>query len=205
MAPDKRVRTGCATCRRRRVKCDEKKPVCGRCLSANFVCEGYDPPRVARVAPSSSTGSSVISVSAPRQTSPSSSVSSQGSSPNSELSWRHSNWQQEQLPLYHHFVTTTVVRLFRNDHVSFWRDQVAQMSFNSDLVYESLLAVGALHRATLLSCQGGCAKEAAKIRGLGFQAYGNTLRLLPTHLSRNSTSEIFTCLVSLMLLTYFEV
>ena len=36
-----KVRTGCLTCRKRRVKCDEKKPRCDRCLKADQTCEGY--------------------------------------------------------------------------------------------------------------------------------------------------------------------
>ncbi|KAI2465540.1 hypothetical protein F4781DRAFT_21297 [Annulohypoxylon bovei var. microspora] len=33
---------GCNTCRRRRVKCDEAKPQCYRCVKAGFRCEGYE-------------------------------------------------------------------------------------------------------------------------------------------------------------------
>ncbi|PVH78894.1 hypothetical protein DL98DRAFT_533431 [Cadophora sp. DSE1049] len=35
--------TGCRTCRRRRVKCDERYPRCVRCERANYSCEGYAP------------------------------------------------------------------------------------------------------------------------------------------------------------------
>lgn len=35
-----RVRTGCATCRQRRVKCDEHKPACHRCFIAQRKCHG---------------------------------------------------------------------------------------------------------------------------------------------------------------------
>ncbi|KAK7966293.1 uncharacterized protein PG986_000570 [Apiospora aurea] len=34
--------TGCWTCRRRRVKCDERKPSCQRCQRLHVPCEGYD-------------------------------------------------------------------------------------------------------------------------------------------------------------------
>lgn len=34
--------TGCWTCRRRHIKCDEGKPSCNRCIKANFECQGYD-------------------------------------------------------------------------------------------------------------------------------------------------------------------
>ncbi|KAJ4312884.1 hypothetical protein N0V94_007224 [Neodidymelliopsis sp. IMI 364377] len=37
----KKVRSGCGTCRTRKVKCDELKPVCKRCHSTGRTCEGY--------------------------------------------------------------------------------------------------------------------------------------------------------------------
>ncbi|KAF2872183.1 hypothetical protein BDV95DRAFT_38257 [Massariosphaeria phaeospora] len=36
-----RVKTGCETCRIRRVKCDETKPECNRCTKTGRKCEGY--------------------------------------------------------------------------------------------------------------------------------------------------------------------
>ncbi|CAG9945853.1 unnamed protein product [Clonostachys rosea f. rosea IK726] len=36
-----KTKTGCHTCRVRRVKCDEAKPSCNRCLSTGRVCDGY--------------------------------------------------------------------------------------------------------------------------------------------------------------------
>ncbi|KAB5572529.1 hypothetical protein GE09DRAFT_675098 [Coniochaeta sp. 2T2.1] len=43
-----KVRTGCITCKIRRVKCGEEKPACVRCTSTGRTCDGYDkgvPPR----------------------------------------------------------------------------------------------------------------------------------------------------------------
>lgn len=36
-----KVRTGCITCKRRHVKCDEAKPQCNNCLKSRGHCEGY--------------------------------------------------------------------------------------------------------------------------------------------------------------------
>lgn len=36
-----RTRTGCYTCRVRRIKCDETKPICKRCSIADKYCDGY--------------------------------------------------------------------------------------------------------------------------------------------------------------------
>ncbi|KAH6611287.1 hypothetical protein Trco_001307 [Trichoderma cornu-damae] len=41
----RRTRTGCLTCRARRVKCDERKPTRNRCTAANVECAGYAPKR----------------------------------------------------------------------------------------------------------------------------------------------------------------
>ncbi|KAI4862078.1 hypothetical protein F4820DRAFT_36962 [Hypoxylon rubiginosum] len=37
-----KVRTGCVTCKNRRVKCDEGKPQCLRCEKSGFLCVGYE-------------------------------------------------------------------------------------------------------------------------------------------------------------------
>lgn len=42
----RRARTGCLTCRARRVKCDEHVPECLRCAAANVACAGYERQRV---------------------------------------------------------------------------------------------------------------------------------------------------------------
>ncbi|EWG41493.1 hypothetical protein FVEG_03599 [Fusarium verticillioides 7600] len=37
----KRTKTGCLTCRKRRIKCDEGKPICNNCIKSKRRCEGY--------------------------------------------------------------------------------------------------------------------------------------------------------------------
>jgi hypothetical protein len=37
----KRTKTGCLTCRKRRIKCGEERPVCGNCVKSKRHCEGY--------------------------------------------------------------------------------------------------------------------------------------------------------------------
>ncbi|KAK0611229.1 hypothetical protein B0T14DRAFT_439375 [Immersiella caudata] len=41
--PKRRTKSkmGCRTCKTRRVKCDERKPACQRCISTGRVCDGY--------------------------------------------------------------------------------------------------------------------------------------------------------------------
>ncbi|KAK6386292.1 hypothetical protein LTS17_001867 [Exophiala oligosperma] len=37
----RKVKTGCRTCKTRKVKCDESRPACRRCLQTGRVCDGY--------------------------------------------------------------------------------------------------------------------------------------------------------------------
>ncbi|KAF7134154.1 hypothetical protein CNMCM5793_005833 [Aspergillus hiratsukae] len=39
----KRTKTGCLTCRRRRIKCGEERPKCNNCIETKRECEGYIP------------------------------------------------------------------------------------------------------------------------------------------------------------------
>ncbi|KAK9377555.1 uncharacterized protein V1513DRAFT_436796 [Lipomyces chichibuensis] len=39
----RRTKTGCLTCRKRRIKCDERHPICFNCSKSKRVCLGYDP------------------------------------------------------------------------------------------------------------------------------------------------------------------
>ncbi|KAI1206302.1 uncharacterized protein F4807DRAFT_453497 [Annulohypoxylon truncatum] len=43
-----KVRTGCVTCKNRRVKCDEGKPSCSRCEKSGLLCAGYEGPNPRR-------------------------------------------------------------------------------------------------------------------------------------------------------------
>ncbi|KAF5001757.1 hypothetical protein FGRMN_824 [Fusarium graminum] len=38
----KRTKTGCLTCRKRRIKCDEGRPICNNCIKSKRQCEGYN-------------------------------------------------------------------------------------------------------------------------------------------------------------------
>ncbi|TQV99295.1 mercuric reductase [Cordyceps javanica] len=39
-----KVKTGCTNCKKRRIKCDEKRPECTQCVRSGKACTGYPPP-----------------------------------------------------------------------------------------------------------------------------------------------------------------
>ncbi|OLN87331.1 Transcriptional regulatory protein moc3-like protein 3 [Colletotrichum chlorophyti] len=47
----RKTRTGCVTCKIRKVKCDEAKPRCNRCTATGRQCDGYDPVTIVSTKP----------------------------------------------------------------------------------------------------------------------------------------------------------
>ncbi|KAK3352833.1 hypothetical protein B0T25DRAFT_455700 [Lasiosphaeria hispida] len=75
----RRTKTGCLTCRKRRIKCDEAHPTCNNCKKSKRECLGYDPifkqqqgPAAIQPAPNNNQASAVITTLASAPTLPSS-------------------------------------------------------------------------------------------------------------------------------------
>ncbi|KAK4121623.1 hypothetical protein N657DRAFT_577165 [Parathielavia appendiculata] len=75
----RRTKTGCLTCRKRRIKCDEGKPTCNNCKKSKRECMGYDPifkqqhgPAAIQPAPSTQTPPAVSTTAVQAPTLPSS-------------------------------------------------------------------------------------------------------------------------------------
>ncbi|KAH8812390.1 hypothetical protein F5884DRAFT_750700 [Xylogone sp. PMI_703] len=108
------------------------------------------------------------------------------------------------LEFYHHFVMVTAVRLFREDHIIFWRDTVAELAWNFDFVREAVTSLGAAHRAHLLYSSGDARSEIKRLQVIGYRSYSKALRSLGEymyHINKDSSSIILT---AIMLMTYFE-
>ena len=60
-----KVKTGCTTCKIRRVKCDENRPSCTRCISSGRKCDGYGISEVVKLSADGSSAAGGIAVLAP--------------------------------------------------------------------------------------------------------------------------------------------
>ncbi|KAL6690539.1 hypothetical protein J3F84DRAFT_388870 [Trichoderma pleuroticola] len=211
-----RVRTGCLTCRKRRVKCDELKPVCKRCIKANVICDGYQKkrsipsPKPAITTPSYTEAETEIASSSSIEPTASSSTESTRyvPSPRSLLSapmpsspkTRHCS----ELAFYHHFVTSTAPRLFDLEHITFWRDHVGSMAWGNDLVFEAVLAIGGIHQAHLLSASELTSESMMQSKVAGLRSYGEALRLMESHTKRDGSTDMQSAIVAVVLLAYCE-
>ncbi|KAH7309776.1 hypothetical protein B0I35DRAFT_358733 [Stachybotrys elegans] len=112
----RKVRTGCITCKLRKVKCDESKPSCMRCVKTGRLCDGYLPPRAAA---SSSPLHAIVQL--PELNSPLA---------------RHA---------YDYYRTKTAPILGGVIDSDFWTSIVLKTSVREPVVRHALLAVSSLH------------------------------------------------------------
>ncbi|KAH8687994.1 hypothetical protein BGZ60DRAFT_522622 [Tricladium varicosporioides] len=112
-------KTGCITCKIRRVKCGEEKPFCKRCTSTGRKCDGYAPPK---------TPEPTLSRSPSRCLS---------SSPEMD--------PMEQRLLYF-FRTFTAPKLSGYFSADFWQRRVLQASDVEPSIRHAVIAIAAIHQ-----------------------------------------------------------
>ncbi|EWC48433.1 hypothetical protein DRE_02202 [Drechslerella stenobrocha 248] len=111
----RRTKTGCLTCRKRRIKCDEAHPTCKNCTKSKRECLGYDP--IFKQAPQ---GPPPIQP-APANTPPSLAPANYGVSPGPSLPMPHPHSHQMPMPMTipsmpHHMPTSVPMGYMTSSH-----------------------------------------------------------------------------------------
>lgn len=210
----RRRRTGCITCRQRRVKCDETTPECQRCIAANVECAGYEQRRRINLRPqlqqasSHSVPSPAGSASVPDPPSPS--FRADGlplvGFPRNPRPLQRPHTRARDVLAYHQFLFRTLPVLFPEDDLTFWRDELCEESWETEYIYDTIMALGGLHRGILLL---STSSENDRNRGLdtkviALQSYTKALQELSEQLPEAEKS--LDILVGVfVLLAYFEV
>ncbi len=113
-----KVRSGCVTCKIRRIKCDEAKPECSRCISTGRKCDGYEiKPRKKR--------SDCLTINKPLPV-----INDIGPA------------ELRSLGFFHHKSAPSLSSYF---DAEFWTRLVFQMSYVEPSVRHAMIALGALH------------------------------------------------------------
>ncbi|KXH34793.1 hypothetical protein CSAL01_00374 [Colletotrichum salicis] len=156
-----KVRSGCITCKIRRVKCDERKPTCFRCEKADVECDGYtkEDADSKRSAEQQRLIVAAQETQASRQLLPRPNESGPGTS-GLELSAPKSvppplypstlRVHQGDVHYYDLFRHRLVRDLWGSGHSDAWSRIVLQESSRDPCVQESLLAIGAISQAQML-------------------------------------------------------
>ncbi|KAK3689699.1 hypothetical protein B0T22DRAFT_177160 [Podospora appendiculata] len=138
----RKSRTGCQTCKSRKIKCDERHPACLNCIAHGAECPFLHQPRENL---KTSSKKSPIS-SKPATPGP-------DRNPSIPLLCASSDSGSDILPLLelellHNFTIHTYSTLTADEHVAdFWRTTVVQIGLRCDYIMRAVLAVSALHLA----------------------------------------------------------
>ncbi|KAI8950011.1 hypothetical protein F4801DRAFT_364023 [Xylaria longipes] len=148
----RKSRHGCRTCKQRKIKCDEAKPVCGNCAKRYFDVDRCDYPSVStprrrhhREPSRSDAEASVVQL---NSNMPSPSITTRPTG----VSTNHGQRQLEMRLMYHYtqFAALELPATYGYTSKELWLDKVPQMAFESDLLLDSLLTVAALHMQDLM-------------------------------------------------------
>ncbi|KIW32039.1 uncharacterized protein PV07_03616 [Cladophialophora immunda] len=190
-----KVRTGCKTCKIRRIKCDETKPSCKRCTSTGRKCDGYEFPK------ESSSGSASTALSPPQQ----SPVPFQHLfQPNSISKPFQGNTQERRI--FHRFQYCTVPAFTGGSETGFWTKLVLKVGHEEPVVRNAIIALGTLHE----DYQDRCGKYSPQLIDdqsyrYALKLYGGALRDLNQRLNTPSSTNAKLAIISSILFACFEV
>ncbi|KAK5000289.1 hypothetical protein LTR66_000821 [Elasticomyces elasticus] len=174
-----RVKTGCVTCRIRRIKCDEGKPACNKCLSTGRTCDGYIGGSVSRKTSKTPSGSHAV---APAQ--------------GLDRRPRSSHFETDKVRLSFEFFTLrTLAATGDLLGLSFWQQLVPQTALCEPAVMHIALALGFLHEQIAKpddSVSQDCKRLALQQYG---KAIANARRLIANTDPKNSTLALVSCVL----------
>ncbi|KAL5357694.1 hypothetical protein BJX96DRAFT_172766 [Aspergillus floccosus] len=145
----KKSRNGCLECKRRHVKCDEKRPQCTPCTVSERSCEYAGPFR--RVNPGPSPASSSTPSSTATATAPTSIPATQTASPSPYAS-DPPPANMLHFELLHHFLTETWPSLddtFPTQLPTLFPVEIAKVPLAAPYLLNELLAFSALHKSVI--------------------------------------------------------
>ncbi|PYH88549.1 hypothetical protein BO71DRAFT_365186 [Aspergillus ellipticus CBS 707.79] len=113
-----KVKTGCITCRIRRVKCDEAKPSCLKCSSTGRKCDGYSPAPLEQPP-------DVLQMPSP---------------------WELFSGDEIEAQNFHFFCTVTTPDLAGFFDTGFWTGRLLQVAHQYPALRHATIALGSIHR-----------------------------------------------------------
>ncbi|KAF2015179.1 hypothetical protein BU24DRAFT_229247 [Aaosphaeria arxii CBS 175.79] len=175
-----KVKTGCRTCKIRRIKCDERRPECERCTSTGRKCEGYIQDKQDRSESLLLTKSSAFLNISPAMTELGEGVL--------------------YLEFYHHCGSPTISDHF--DH-EFWSRTVLQMAQSEPAIKHALIAIGYLIKTEPGDLRHARLESVNENRKILLVHYNKSVRCLVDRMEA-SPSSVEVSLVTCMLFICIE-
>ncbi|KAI0967400.1 hypothetical protein F4678DRAFT_446557 [Xylaria arbuscula] len=191
VAGKKKVKTGCRTCKARRVKCDEGRPACHRCISTGRACEGYGIWGGGTLKFTAQAGAPRASTTDTVQFALSSHFGKLSSEQETCFQWfRHRTYTKLPLP----FITP------------FWHTLILQACTAEPSILHAVLALSSAHQRESLeekrpkeACVALDSRQQFMLR-----EYGEAIRSLQSHLTSQDRKSIHVALTACALFTFLE-
>ncbi|KAF8859327.1 hypothetical protein BDZ45DRAFT_650332 [Acephala macrosclerotiorum] len=158
-----KTRTGCITCRIRRIKCDEEKPHCRKCTSTGRKCDGYTTTTAPRKSPSQKETTPTIN-----------DVVSNLSLPQMGVI-PFQGTKSEQRAFYY-FQQETVPQISGFYRSQFWFQSVLQACHHNPAIRHAAIALGSLHENSI--AVGPKHTEDLSVGGFALQQYNKAIQAL---------------------------
>ncbi|KAL4733080.1 hypothetical protein BDV11DRAFT_214391 [Aspergillus similis] len=157
----RKSRLGCSNCKKRRVKCDEKKPMCTNCVQHSIDCdfrfassrspsEGAPPPQTQRFKFRESKYQSQLSPPSQEQSNPNYRSFGVQCDPAPKIDFKKGFEEGISVPelyLFHHFTTSTYRTFGDGAAHPVWQVHVPQWGFAFPAIMHMLFTLSALHLA----------------------------------------------------------
>ncbi|KAI9896681.1 hypothetical protein N3K66_008853 [Trichothecium roseum] len=192
---NRKVRTGCITCKIRKVKCDETKPSCLRCVKTGRKCDGYapikpraPPRRAAASASSSSSSAAAAAASAAVGPSFNGTMLSSSSSPSLAVNFRSPD-EVRAFDYYRANAGSLVGASGIKGADDFWTGLVTRLCFADDAVRHAVLAMSSLHESVVA---GGRSRGTS----FAFREYGKAIAAMREYRSSGPAAvPLLVCVV----------
>ncbi|KAK5628902.1 hypothetical protein RRF57_004617 [Xylaria bambusicola] len=186
----RKVKTGCRTCKARRIKCDEGRPECSRCVSTGRSCEGYG-----------IWGGGTLKCTAKSVTPKAHTDTVQYA-----LSSLFGELSPEQESCFQWFRYRTYTKLPLPFITPFWDTLILQACTVEPAILHAVLALGSAHQKE--TAEGGEPRGGYMIldsqQKFMLQEYGEAIRSLRSHLSSHDKRSIHIALAACVIFTFFE-
>lgn len=185
-----KVRSGCLTCKIRRVKCDEVRPSCHRCTSTSRTCDGYDILRP--VAPPHQ---------APRMDPPSEHTVLLLSPTIGHLKDRRAS---RSLQFFQEATVSQLNDLYQDN---FWSQIVLQVAYTEPSIYHAILSLSTFHEGFLNSDAtdfNACSGRRGLDHDFALSQYNVAIRKLLSPADVSSRTQLQVHLISCLLFIAIE-
>ncbi|PYH40345.1 Zn(II)2Cys6 transcription factor [Aspergillus saccharolyticus JOP 1030-1] len=184
-----KTRTGCLTCKYRRIKCSEERPACSQCTSTSRVCDGYENPAPAQ---SSSLTATRLSSHARRL------IPRSFSTPSLDLFGG-----EEERRSFQFFIAKTAPQLAGDFECAFWERLLLQSVHHEPAIRHVTVALGSLHECFERNAGNPTSSGSQAVQdSFALRQYLRAVRCLTSSTSGSQPLDV--CLIACILFACFE-